>query len=360
MSPASPPHHTGHLLALVLAGLVSTPAAGADTPWGFADFLGPVRVPHVAAETCEACHSEQHAAWSQSRHRASFDNATFLEGFAAEPHARCVYCHAPSPEQSRALLRQRAVVVREKSLASVPVASLAHEGINCVTCHMRGDVVMTPNAGVTSDAHPLRHEPAMAESSFCAGCHEFQGHDVVDGRTRLNDEKLQTTWSEWSAWRARGGEGTCQSCHMPGRAHTFRGAYDLDYLRGALSLRLEPARGRYVAVLESRGVGHSFPTGDVFRHLWLWADGKPLARFGQVFTLSVSDEGQARLRRTGDTALKPFEPTRVELPPGTRRVRVTYHYTRDESLQDGAPEVPGRIVELAALDVPSPPPPRPR
>lgn len=337
------------LLLVLLAPL----AAGADTPWGFANFLAPVPMPHVPAEECGTCHSEQHAAWSQSRHRASFDNATFLEGFATEPHARCVYCHAPSPEQSKALLRQRAVVVRERSLASVPKASLAHEGISCVTCHLRGDTVMTPNAGVTSDAHPLRHEPAMAESSFCAGCHEFQGHDVVDGRTLLNEEKLQTTWTEWSAWRARGGEGTCQGCHMPGKAHTFRGAYDLDYLRGALSLRLESVGGQDVAVLESRGVGHSFPTGDVFRHLRLWADGTPVARFGQSFSLSFSDEGQARLRRSGDTSLKPFEPVRVPLPPGTRRVRVTYHYARDES-----PASPS--VELVALDVPAPVNPSPR
>ncbi len=356
MSPAAEPRRAGLSVALVLALLLSSPAAGADTPWGFADFLAPVPVPHVSAETCEACHSEQHAAWSQSRHRASFDNAVFLEGFAVEPHARCVYCHAPSPEQSKALLRQRATLVRERSLASVPVASLAHEGISCVTCHLRGDTVMTPNAGVTSDAHPLRHEPAMAESSFCAGCHEFRGHDVVDGKTVLNDEKLQTTWSEWTAWRARGGEGTCQSCHMPGKAHTFRGAYDLDYLRGALSLKLEPARGRYVAVLESRGVGHSFPTGDVFRHLRLWADDTPVARFGQTFSLSFPEEGHARLRRSGDTALKPFEPVRVELPPGTRRVRVTYHYARDDRPQAGAPDSPGHVVELAAIDLPAPSP----
>ncbi|NMO17512.1 hypothetical protein HPC49_27280 [Pyxidicoccus fallax] len=340
--------------------LLSTPAAGADPLWGFGDFLGPAPVPHVSAETCEACHTEQHEAWSQSRHRGSVDNPVYLAGFAAEPHARCMYCHAPGPEQSKALLRQRATLVRERSLASVPKTSLAHEGISCVTCHLRGEEVLTPNAGTTSDAHPLRHAPAMAESSFCASCHEFLGHDVVDGRTVLNEERLQTTWSEWTAWRARGGEGTCQGCHMPGKAHTFRGAYDLDYLRGALSLRVEPARGRLVAVVESRGVGHSFPTGDVFRHLWLWADDRPVARFGQTFSLSFSEEGQARLRRSADTSLKPFEPARVELPAGTRRVRVTYHYARDGEVPESGPEAPGHIVELAALDIPPSTPPAPR
>ena len=343
----------------VLCVLLSAPVARAEDPWGFGDFLAPVPMPHVSADECGACHTEQFAAWRQSFHRGSFDNPVFLEGFATEPHARCVYCHAPSPVQAKALLRQRTALMREQSMASVPVASLAHEGINCVTCHVREEgVVMTPNANVSTDAHGLRHMPAMAESSFCAGCHEFLGHDLVDGRTLLTDEKMQTTWSDWSAWRARGGEGTCQSCHMPGKAHTFRGAYDLDYLRGALSLRLEPGRGRVVAVVESRGVGHSFPTGDVFRHLRLWADDTPVARFGQTFSLTFSKEGQARLRRSGDTSLKPFTPVRVTLPAGTRRVRVTYHYARDDSPRADAPLVPGQVVELGALDVPATPPRR--
>ena len=334
----------------LLLGLVLATAARADPPWGFGDFLGPVPMPHVSAETCEACHPEQYAAWRQSHHRASFDNRVFLAGFASEPHARCVYCHAPSPEQSRALLRRRATLVRERSLDSVPVESLAREGIQCVACHMRDGVVMTPHAGVTSDAHPLRYEPALAESSFCAGCHEFLGHDVVDGQTVLNDEKLQTTWSEWSAWRARGGEGTCQGCHMPGGVHSFRGAYDLEYLRGALSLRIESSRGQPVAVLESRGVGHAFPTGDVFRHLTVWADDTPVARLGQRFTLTALESGRVFLKRSENSSLRPGEPTRVPLPAGTRRVRVTYHYTQAKKAREGTDEAP--VIELAARDVP--------
>jgi hypothetical protein len=183
---------------------------------------------------------------------------------------------------------------------------------------------------------------ALREASFCAGCHEFLGHDLVDGRTVLNGEKLQTTWSEWSAWRASGGgEATCQQCHMPGKAHTFRGAYDLEYLRGALALRVERERGRWVAVVESRGVGHAFPTGDVFRHLVLWADDTSVMRFGQTFALKMSPEtGGATLKRTANTSLQPAVPVRVPLPKGTRRVRVTYHYAREEP-----------SVELAAVPV---------
>jgi hypothetical protein len=201
----------------------------------------------------------------------------------------------------------------------------------------------------------LKLEPKLADSAFCAGCHEFLGHEVVDGQTALTDEKMQTTYTEWQAWRARGGEGTCQNCHMPDKAHTFRGAYDLEFLRGALSLRVEAADGRMVAVVESQGVGHAFPTGDVFRHLTLWADARPVARFGQRFALKATEDGGLRVRRVEDTALRPFEPVRVVLPAGTRRVRVTYHYGEERHERRGTLPRDELVVELTAREVPRPP-----
>jgi hypothetical protein len=343
------------LLALLLA---TAAGAAPPSPWDFGSFLEPVRVSGASAETCEACHTEVYEAWRQSRHRQSLDNAVFLDGFAAEPHARCVYCHAPLEEQAKAALRRRPALVRERTLASVPRESLAHEGITCVTCHVREGVVMTANPTPPQADHPLRSEPKLGEPSFCASCHEFLGHDVVDGQTVLSDEKLQTTWSEWRAWKDRGGQGTCQSCHMPGGSHAFRGSYDRDFLRGALSLRLEQARGGLVAVLESRGVGHAFPTGDVFRHLTLWADDKPLARFGQTFEATAREAGGFQVRRTGNTALQPFEPTRVVLPAGTKRVRVTYHYAEERHERRGTVPRDQLVIELAAQDVPGPRPGR--
>jgi hypothetical protein len=345
--------------AALLALLLAT-AAGAESPspWDFGSFLEPIRVSGASAEDCGACHTEVYEAWRQSRHRRSLDNAVFLDGFAAEPHDRCVYCHAPLEQQAKAVMRKRPAVIRERTLDPVPRESLAHEGITCVTCHVRGGVVMTATPQPPEADHPLRSEPKLAQPSFCASCHEFLGHDQVDGQTVLNGEKLQTTWSEWSAWRARGGQGTCQSCHMPGGSHAFRGAYDRNLLRGALSLRLEQAGGRLVAVLESRGVGHAFPTGDVFRHLTLWADDKPLARFGQTFELTTTEAGALHLRRTGNTALQPFEPSRVELPAGTRRIRVTYHYAEERHERRGSVPRDQLVIELMAQDVPAPGPQR--
>jgi hypothetical protein len=339
------------LFALLLAR-----AAGAEppSPWDFGSFLEPVRVSGASAETCEVCHSEVYAAWSQSRHRRSLDNPVFLDGFAAEPHARCIYCHAPLEAQAKAALRRRSALVKERSLASVPRASLAHEGITCVTCHVRDGAVLTANPRAVDEGHPLKLEPRLAEPAFCASCHEFLGHEVVNGTSVLTDEKMQTTFSEWRAFRERGGQGTCQDCHMPGKSHAFRGAYDLPFLKGALSLRVEAERGQLVAVLESRGVGHDFPTGDVFRHLKLWADGRAVARFGQTFELQAADDGAIQLRRTGNTSIRPFEPTRVVLPAGTRRVRVTYHYAEERHERRGTVAPNELVIELASEDVPAP------
>jgi hypothetical protein len=337
------------LFAMLIAG-----AAGAEppSPWDFGSFLEPVRLAGASAETCEPCHSEQYEAWSQSRHKRSLDNPVFLDGFAAEPHPRCLYCHAPLEGQAKAALRRRSALVKERSLASVPRESLAHEGITCVMCHVRDGAVMTANPNAVDEGHPLKLEPRLTDPVVCASCHEFLGHEVVNGTSVLTDEKMQTTWSEWRAWRERGGQGTCQSCHMPGKSHAFRGAYDLEFLRGALVLRVEMVRGQPVAVLESRGVGHDFPTGDVFRHLKLWADDRAVARFGQTFDLQVKDNGTIQLRRTGNTSIQPFEPTRVRLPAGTRRVRVTYHYAEERHERRGTVPPNELVVELAAQDVP--------
>jgi hypothetical protein len=338
------------LFAMLIAG-----AAGAEppSPWDFGSFLEPVRLAGASAETCEPCHSEQYEAWSQSRHKRSLDNPVFLDGFAAEPHPRCLYCHAPLEGQAKAALRRRSALVKERSLASVPRESLAHEGITCVTCHVRDGAVMTANPNAVDEGHPLKLEPRLTDPVVCASCHEFLGHEVVNGTSVLTDEKMQTTWSEWRAWRERGGQGTCQSCHMPGKSHAFRGAYDLKFLRDALVLRVEMVRGQPVAVLESRGVGHGFPTGDVFRHLKLWADDRAVARFGQTFDLQVKDNGTIQLRRTGNTSIQPFEPTRVRLPAGTRRVRVTYHYAEARHERRGTVPPDELVIELTALDVPA-------
>ncbi len=79
---------------------------------------------------------------------------------------------------------------------------------------------------------------------------------------------MQSTVSENAALGAR----ACAECHLPARGghrdHRFAVTRNPSWLRAALaplSMRREGAE--LVLILESHGVGHAFPSGDLFRRL---------------------------------------------------------------------------------------------
>ena len=113
------------------------------------------------------------------------------------------------------------------------------------------------------------------------------------------------------------------------------GAHDVELLRGALAVAVSDG----ALTLTSVGVGHSFPTGDVFRHLTVevrddgGAPWRVVARLGRRFDTRLDAETQlARKVETADTSLRPGEARVVRLPPAAKIWRVRYHYgsERDE------------------------------
>lgn len=278
-------------------------------------FTRPLEVEFTSASRCAECHPGRAREWSESRHRASLTNRVFLDGFSVEPQRRCLVCHAPVAALLQAAVRQTSALRR--GVVNNPTL---HDGLTCVTCHLRDGVISAPNATALPYAHPLRHEPALRTSAFCANCHEFTGHAVVDGKTVLNDFPVQTTFTEWKAW---GGAQTCQGCHMPNASHQVRGAHDVEYLRESLSLEVDGRTARVTA----RGVGHELPIGDVFRHVVLWADDEVLQVFGLELAYGVDANGHGGVHITRNTRLKPDVTVSVPIPKRARSVRLTYHFT---------------------------------
>lgn len=289
----------------------------AQVPFPVEGFTRPIAEPPTAARACGACHQTQYASWSRSWHRRSLTSAVFLDGFAEEPHYRCVVCHAPLEAQTNEAWAQRERLRRGDARG---LSEAAHDGVTCVTCHVRDGLVRAPADDALPYSHPLRVEPSLRTSAFCANCHEFTGHSVIDGRTELNAFAVQTTFSEWKAW---GGAATCQGCHMPNASHEVKGGHDPGFVRSALVLSV---KGR-VATVRVQNTGHRVPTGDVFRHLVLWADDTPVRRWGLTLALGVDAEGREGVRIAEDTRLWPDAEVSVALPAGTREVRLTYHFT---------------------------------
>ena len=285
-----------------------------------------VRAPNqgsLSARACAASHQAVYDDWQTTRHRVAWDNVVFLDGLGRELLPRCVHYHAPLLEQQREV-----GPLRGRRFTSPSTTGLLHEGITCAVCHVRDGRVLTTRP-VTPDAatpmHPITVDKALQDPAFCASCHQFGFSN--------SDVLMQGIWSEWRAFHDGGGQGTCQSCHMPGGRHLFRGAWDHDLLRRSLQVTVTKAQ---VPELRSVDVGHHFPTGDLFRHLTVEVaandnDFVDVARIGRVF----GGVGVAK-HVVEDTSLVPSVPCVVSLPANRTRWRVRYHYAEARHEDAGA------------------------
>lgn len=232
-----------------------------DPPAGFSAIeasLGP--------QACGACHVEQHRDWETSLHRRTMGPGILWQFavFPPEQANRCLRCHAP-------LAEQKALVARDHGWPNAPATpppayvpdDLHRQGLVCAACHVRAHRRFGPPARAPSgtSAHGgFEPSTAFGDSRFCATCHQFP----PDGPS-LNGKLLENTYEEWRASAAAGAGQTCQSCHMPGRRHLWRGIHDRDTVAAALAreLRIERTsaeRARVVARVENVGAGHRFPT----------------------------------------------------------------------------------------------------
>jgi hypothetical protein len=220
--------------------------------------------PPPAPQTCGACHSEQYAAWQGSRHAHAFSPGLIgqiIDYYEADA-ASCLNCHAPLAEQQREVLQGDIESLASDITTQAP-DTLAQHGVYCAVCHLRDGVLHAPAvtaADTESRVHrDTRTEPAMRDSRFCASCHQF------DSTTAVNGKPLQNTYREWldSPYAKRGI--SCQSCHMPNRAHLFRGIHDKDMVRQGLSISTQATKSSVDLVVESTKIGHRFPTYSVAR-----------------------------------------------------------------------------------------------
>ncbi len=110
----------------------------------------------------------------------------------------------------------------------------------------------------------------FSQSEFCAPCHQFFDEAGPNGKP------IENTFVEWRASPQAAAGRTCQSCHMPDRAHLWRGIHDAEMVRNAVAVELAPIELgadvlRAALVVENRDVGHMFPTyvtPRIFVALW--------------------------------------------------------------------------------------------
>jgi hypothetical protein len=212
---------------------------------------------------CGSCHPTQYAEWSTSLHAAAWSPGLagqLIEGALAHPGEvrSCQSCHTPLSEQIPfgAALQPNGDFDPE----------LRARGLPCAGCHVRGHRYYGPprRPEVPPVPEPVPHSgfevrPEYLESRFCAECHQFFDDAGVNGKP------IQNTFAEWqrSPQAAEGRQ--CQDCHMPDRAHLWRGIHDPEMVRQAVDVDLVPADvvGETLVaslVLLNRDVGHALPT----------------------------------------------------------------------------------------------------
>ena len=307
-------------------------AAVPSFDWGFRRGLEPLPVQGAPGpDRCGRCHAEVDD-WKGSRHHSAWSNDIFQAGYILEPQAFCVNCHAPLPEQGDEIEVNHPwyLAMHPESKAPLPAKQperKADQGIHCSVCHWREGEVLAPKRSGKAP-HPVREAPEMSDPAFCKSCHEFPMPAFHGGEIRVTETPMQSTWTEWAAYAAANGKGTCQSCHMPDGKHTFKGGHDIDLLRASVQVDVAVNGEEAVFTLRSVGVGHHFPTGDLFRNLQLQVkengEWMTLRRFGREFELTP--EGTEIVKRlVQETSLVPGVPQEVPAPRGLPW-RLDYHY----------------------------------
>lgn len=184
---------------------------------------------------------------------------------------KCLRCHTPLAEQKALVALELGwPKVPQQQLPAYVPQNLAHQGVVCAACHVRGHRRLgpPPKVGAIQQQESAPHggftiASAFQDSQFCSHCHQFP----QDG-PRIAGKLQEDTYAQWLASpysRPGPGKRACQDCHMPDRKHLWRGIHDPEMTRRALdvSLQLVPLpdqRFEAVATVKNSGAGHHFPT----------------------------------------------------------------------------------------------------
>ena len=264
-------------------------------------------------QACEGCHADVAAEWRSSQHRTAFTDPTFQKALAVEPKAFCRDCHAPEdPDAARPDGPQTL-------------------GVACVTCHLAGDAVLAaPKPGLSRAPHRVARMAAFGSAAACAGCHEFS---FGDDERREAPLLMQRTAAEHAA--SDHADRSCADCHMPRgaggrRSHAFASTRDPASHERAIVARVERTGETSLRVeLEAIGVGHAYPTGDLFRRVAVEAEvvGSDYQRIasaerflGRHFTTGTDLRGEPIRVEVRDNRVgaRPGERTVVDLQLGER------------------------------------------
>ncbi|MSR75153.1 MAG: hypothetical protein EXS14_06775 [Planctomycetes bacterium] len=316
---------------LVTAALLLVGASSASPEGSVLESAQPTEREGLArlVGTCTKCHEDVCKEWEGTLHAQSWTDPVFQAAIAelADKGESCAPCHAPQE-----------LMLQGMGKLPLPRKNDREVGVNCVTCHMKGNRYLGPydstgHGGVDAD-------DGYRKADMCLSCH---------GQPQARAEHDQGT-SYLAGTAAKEGR-TCQSCHMPAvqrklvtsptikekytigeqacRVHAFSGARRGVVVRGAAELKAN-FKGDNVEVVLTALTGHALPA----------TEGRTVRlriAFSDATGTSVGQAYQAW--RHGNEALPATGPVTLSFPAANA---AKAHLILEQEL----PKAPGRVEAL--------------
>lgn len=251
------------------------------------------------ARGCATCHAAIVGEWARSRHAAAWTNGIFQREWSGRPQAWCVNCHAPLATQQQDLTGPRAA-----------------QGVDCATCHVRGGKLVSARRGARSP-HETIADASFGTPAFCADCHQFT-FPVLDERgtaTAMTEHPMQTTVASFRAGPFARERAGCLACHGSPAGHAFPGGHDRGMREAALAVTWCRQGAALALGVENIAAGHTVPTGDIHRHLYLrvWRSSAPEAMFQAFFGRRFEPADDGGKRTVWDSTIAPGETKRFSV-----------------------------------------------
>jgi nitrate reductase cytochrome c-type subunit len=301
----------------------------------------PQGIESFSAKQCGVCHQKHYEEWKLSTHALAWVDLQFQAelGKESSPYL-CINCHIPLQNQQEYIVTGLVdgdiyQPVKIKNPKFDP--ELKQEGITCVSCHVRNNVIIGPT-GTSKSPHVVVKDTIHLSERLCISCHNAVA--VVTPTLACTFE----TGDEWKAGPYYG-EKTCLTCHMEplqreivdgygerlSHLHYFAGSgipkFDSVETRGLNGNVYYPSELKksysvneeitYNFIVKNEEAGHNVPTGDPERFI--------------IFSFKLNNESGAVLASKEEYIGEEWEWHPVakklsdnNLPPGEAR---TYNFS---------------------------------
>ena len=164
----------------------------------------------LSSEQCGACHQEHYKDWKLSTHAHAWTDLQFQAELKKESSPfMCINCHIPLQNQQEYIIEGLIggdIYKPVKKLNPKFDIALQQEGINCVSCHVRNNVIIG-TSGTNKAPHKTVKDVAFLSETLCISCHNA---------TAVITPTLACTFETGDEWKSGPyfDKKNCISCHM--------------------------------------------------------------------------------------------------------------------------------------------------